>query len=215
MRDPPSSPHTSDSLAMPTPWQSPSTVSRAEPRVLHGYTLTKEVSFRDVCVAIRDAAFSASDLPVIVSLEVHCGAEQQQVMVDIMEQCWEGMLVHVAPEPCQKLPCPGELRGKILVKVKYIKPEVAKRNAAKQSSMKPKLTRQKSASSSSSSEDQDTEQGEEQKKKKKSSIIESLSSLGIFTRSYHFRSLDSPEAVVPTHVFSLSEKKLMVRIFGS
>jgi len=46
-----------DSLGMPTPWTSASTVLRAEPRVLHGYTLTKEVPFRDVCTAIREAAF--------------------------------------------------------------------------------------------------------------------------------------------------------------
>lgn len=194
---------------MPTPWQSVSTAPRAEPRVLHGYTLTKEVSFREVCIAIRDAAFVASELPVIVSLEVHCGAEQQQMMVEIIEQCWKEMLVPMPSEPCQKLPSPAELKGKILIKVKYIKPEVAKRNAAKESSMKPKLSRQPSASSSSSgSDNQDAMQGEEQKKKK-SSIIEPLSSLGIYTRSYHFKNLSAPEATVPTHVFSLSEKKLM------
>ena len=42
---------------MPTPWRTISSTSRAEPRVLHGHTLTKEVSFREVCAAIRDAAF--------------------------------------------------------------------------------------------------------------------------------------------------------------
>lgn len=46
-----------ESLEMPTPWTSSSTATRAEPRVLHGHTLTKEVSFRDVARAIREAAF--------------------------------------------------------------------------------------------------------------------------------------------------------------
>ena len=44
-------------LNMPTPWTSASTATRAEPRVLHGYTLTKEVPFREVCQVIREAAF--------------------------------------------------------------------------------------------------------------------------------------------------------------
>ena len=48
---------TKEDLSMPTPWKSASTATRAEPRVLHGYTLTKEVPFRDVCVAVREAAF--------------------------------------------------------------------------------------------------------------------------------------------------------------
>ena len=46
-----------DELALPTPWTSASTETQVEPRVLHGYTLTKEVPFRDVCMTIRDAAF--------------------------------------------------------------------------------------------------------------------------------------------------------------
>ena len=42
---------------MPKPWTSASSAPRTEPTVVHGYTLTKEISFRDVCYAIRDAAF--------------------------------------------------------------------------------------------------------------------------------------------------------------
>ena len=43
----------------PAASQSGPNAIRAEPRVLHGYTLTKEVPFRDVCIAIRDTAFVA------------------------------------------------------------------------------------------------------------------------------------------------------------
>ena len=46
-----------NNLGLPTPWMSMSSAMRAEPRVLHGYTLTKDVPFREVCAAIRDAAF--------------------------------------------------------------------------------------------------------------------------------------------------------------
>ena len=126
-------------------------------------------------------------------------------MVEIIQQSWKGMLVSTPPELCQALPTPGELRGKILVKVKYVKPETAKKNALKEST--PDLKRQGSNSSSSGSENQNATVGEE--KKKKSSIIEPLSAFGVYTRSYHFSSLTSSEALVPTHVFSLSEKKLM------
>ena len=45
--------------AMPAPWTTASTKTRAEPRVLHGHTLTKEVPFRDVCEAIKEGAFVA------------------------------------------------------------------------------------------------------------------------------------------------------------
>ncbi|CAE6390504.1 unnamed protein product [Rhizoctonia solani] len=47
-----------------------------EPAVFHGYTLTKEVPFRDVCRAIKENAFIASELPVIISLEVHASHAQ-------------------------------------------------------------------------------------------------------------------------------------------
>lgn len=41
----------------PERWTTASTQMRREPRVLHGYTLTKDVPFREVCEAIRDSAF--------------------------------------------------------------------------------------------------------------------------------------------------------------
>ncbi|KAL8842742.1 MAG: hypothetical protein Q9170_000398 [Blastenia crenularia] len=196
--------HAGDSLSLPTPWVSTTTAARAEPRVLHGYTLTKEIPFRDVCMAIRDTAFvhSVSDLPIIVSLEVHAGREQQEIMVEIIEQVWKGHLVKPPPSECQQLPSPAELRRRILIKVKYVAPEKVTAQVAKVAT--PSMRRKKSASSSS---DSDSQGPEDDQKKKRSSIIESLSALGVYTRSYHFKNLSSPEASAPCHVFSLSENK--------
>ncbi|KAL8772323.1 MAG: hypothetical protein Q9209_002535 [Squamulea sp. 1 TL-2023] len=194
-----------DTLSLPTPWQSASTTARAEPRVLHGYTLTKEVwaGVKGTSKKAADA-FWHSDLPIIVSLEVHAGKEQQDVMVEIIEQTWKGMLVKPPAGECQQLPCPGELRGKILIKVKYIAPERTTESTAVNAST-PTIRRKVSSSSSSDSDNQ----GSVDAKQKKSSIIEPLSALGVYTRSYHFKNLSSSEATVPCHVFSLSEKKFM------
>ncbi|KAK1486489.1 phospholipase C [Colletotrichum cuscutae] len=41
----------------------------AEPRVLHGFTLTKEILFREVCQVVREYAFVTSDLPLIYRRE--------------------------------------------------------------------------------------------------------------------------------------------------
>jgi len=159
-----------------------------EPRVLHGFTLTKEVSFRDVCVAIRDYGFAVTDLPLVVSLEVHCNPEQQAAMVHIMEQTWEGLLLPKQDKDVDSLPSPGELRNKILVKVKYAPPDqdgtITPPEEAAKAGTKP------------------TAEGT---KKKPSKIIQALSKLGIYTRGVSFKSLTQPEAAMPTHIFSLSE----------
>lgn len=112
------SPVTDESL-MPTPWRT--TSSETEPRVLHGYTATKEVPFRKVCEVIRQYAFRTSDLPLIVSLEVHCDKGQQEKMVEIMEDNWKQYLAPMPDDFTDDTPLPTleSLRKRILVKVKY------------------------------------------------------------------------------------------------
>jgi len=98
-----------------------------EPEVFHGYTLTKEIRFKDVCKAIEKYAFSdiegeryggAGEGPVIISLECHAGIEQQIKMVNIMDEVWGDLLVKdIEPEDVEALPSPDALRRKILVKV--------------------------------------------------------------------------------------------------
>jgi hypothetical protein len=184
---------------MPTPWRTDS--GRAEPMVYHGYTATTELPFRDVAKVVRDYAFYKTDLPLIISFEVHTSHEQQEVMVDIINDYWKPYLVPI-PEGFDEttpLPTLESLRKRILIKVKYTPPEKAK--ASKPSKA---LSRTSTKDDTESSEDDlATEPAN------KGKIIESLGNLGVYTRSCHFDSFDQPEAKIPTHIFALSEKKLL------
>lgn len=170
-------------------------VDRVEPRVLHGHTATKEVSFRDVCRAIRDSAFKTCDLPIIASLEIHTNHEQQGIMVDIMRSEWTDHLLENDPgfDTTQTLPPLETLRNKILIKVKYSPPVTATK----------KEPTDGNETDTSSSSDSSIEQDHAPKAK----IIEPLSSMGVYTRSYHFHSFEQPEASSPGHIFALSEAK--------
>lgn len=163
--------------------------SLAEPRVLHGYTLTKDVPFRDVCVAIRESAFVVSEMPLIVSLEVHCSAKQQIVMVDIMKQVWAGLLVDEPESEIDKLPSPNDLRRKILIKVKYVPPGTP---LDKVDTIR--------------SEQVPLPAGPPPKPAK---TIQELARLGIYTQGVTFKGWTQPEATMPTHIFSISEKKFI------
>ncbi|KAL2022275.1 hypothetical protein VTK56DRAFT_5673 [Thermocarpiscus australiensis] len=168
-------------------------VSLKEPRVLHGYTLTKEVSFRSVCATIRDYGFVVTDTPLIVSLEVHCSPEQQETMVAIMKETWQPFLLPETEEDAKHLPSPAELRNKILVKVKYIPPDKDASSPTVEDHTAVPVSDAASAN----------------KKKKPSKIIQALSKLGVYTRGVSFKSLTQPEAAMPTHIFSLSENGVM------
>ncbi|CAG8910122.1 unnamed protein product [Penicillium egyptiacum] len=159
-----------------------------EPRVLHGHTLTKGTTFREICYAIRDSAFVASDLPLVISLEVHASLEQQQTMVDIILEAWKGLLVEASPND-GKLPSLADLKRRILIKSKCVPLSGEEEKPEGEA-----LTPQKSDKSSG------------QQAPKPSKILDALAKLAVYTRAYHFSHFDQPEAKVPLHVFSLSEK---------
>ncbi|KIW22493.1 uncharacterized protein PV07_12376 [Cladophialophora immunda] len=90
-----------------------------QPRVTHGRTRTSSVLFSDCINAIQRCAFDVSPYPVIISLEVHCDAEQQAKMVHIMNDVFgERLLVYPLPGFTTQLPSPEDLKYKILIKVK-------------------------------------------------------------------------------------------------
>lgn len=96
--------------------------SEGEPVVYHGHTLTSKILFKDVISTLKEYAFKTSEFPVILSLESHCGVEQQTVMAQHLIQILGDTLLttvlngHIP----QQLPSPQELKGKIVLKAKKI-----------------------------------------------------------------------------------------------
>ncbi|KAI5857544.1 PLC-like phosphodiesterase [Tricharina praecox] len=195
-----------------------------EPEVFHGYTLTKEIRFKDVCKAIKEYAFSdveaeryggAGQGPIIISLECHAGIQQQNKMVDIMNKVWGDSLVKdIEPEDVNNLPSPDALRGKILVKAKYVAPEKAPAEAVvAAANPAPSKPRYDTSSDSSDSELEALAGQAKQKKPKKSKVIRPLARLGAYCSSHHFPGntypqpfTEHPTSRLANHVYSFSEK---------
>ncbi|KAI0475946.1 PLC-like phosphodiesterase [Xylariaceae sp. FL0804] len=179
---------------------------RDEPIVMHGYTLTAPVGFREVCRAIREVAFETTSLPVIVSLEVHTDQEQQETMVQIMKQEWAGYLVEKPTEACPsgRMPRLEELHKKILVKVKK-RVAGASDGTTGMASLSPNITADDDASFGS----EEDRLAQLNSKKPKVPICESLSSLAVYTHSEHFTTFESSAAKTASHIFSISESKIL------
>ena len=54
------------------------------PQVTHGHTLCSHVEFDKVASSIAESCFEASNLPVILSLEMHCSILQQNKLAHMM-----------------------------------------------------------------------------------------------------------------------------------
>ncbi|NXA56026.1 PLCD3 phosphodiesterase, partial [Nothocercus julius] len=96
--------------------------SNGEPIIYHGHTLTSKILFRDVIESIRDYAFKQSPYPVILSLENHCGPEQQATMARHLKTILGDMLLTqpLEGQDPKDLPSPEQLKGKVLVKGKKL-----------------------------------------------------------------------------------------------
>ncbi|XP_055967960.1 1-phosphatidylinositol 4,5-bisphosphate phosphodiesterase delta-4 [Sorex fumeus] len=94
-----------------------------EPIVYHGHTLTSRILFKDVLASVAQYAFQTSEYPVILSLENHCGWEQQVVLANHLMEILGELLLSTTDDdllPAQ-LPSPEALRRKILVKGKKLR----------------------------------------------------------------------------------------------
>ncbi|XP_076353966.1 1-phosphatidylinositol 4,5-bisphosphate phosphodiesterase-like [Tachypleus tridentatus] len=103
-----------------------------EPIITHGKAMCTDILCKDVFYAIRDCAFITSDYPIILSFENHCSKSQQYKLAKYCDEILGDLLLkeplpEFPLEPGIPLPSPNDLKRKILIKNKRLKPEVEKR----------------------------------------------------------------------------------------
>ncbi|XP_069811531.1 1-phosphatidylinositol 4,5-bisphosphate phosphodiesterase beta-4 isoform X1 [Dendropsophus ebraccatus] len=123
-----------------------------EPIITHGKAMCTDILFKDVIQAIKETAFETSEYPVILSFENHCSKYQQYKMSKYCEEIFGDLLLkqplETHPEYVtafnkqgkgkhaqltheldagRPLPSPNDLKRKILIKNKRLKPEVEKK----------------------------------------------------------------------------------------
>uniref|UniRef100_A0A8B9LI28 1-phosphatidylinositol 4,5-bisphosphate phosphodiesterase n=1 Tax=Astyanax mexicanus TaxID=7994 RepID=A0A8B9LI28_ASTMX len=103
-----------------------------EPIITHGKAMCTDVLFKDVIQAIEETAFVSSEFPVILSFENHCSRHQQYKLARYCEDIFGDTLLRqplddFPLEPGQPLPSPNDLKRKILIKNRRLKPEVEKK----------------------------------------------------------------------------------------
>ncbi|XP_063040753.1 1-phosphatidylinositol 4,5-bisphosphate phosphodiesterase beta-4 [Engraulis encrasicolus] len=99
-----------------------------EPIITHGKAMCTDILFKDVIQAIKETAFVTSEYPVILSFENHCSKPQQYKLARYCEDIF-GDLLQRDPldgfpmDPGRTLPSPHDLKRKILIKNRRMKPE--------------------------------------------------------------------------------------------
>jgi len=69
--------------------------SNGEPVIYHGHTLTRSLLVKDVLTdAIKPFAFKASQYPLILSIENHLSADQQDILAKYFKDILSGNSLH-------------------------------------------------------------------------------------------------------------------------
>ncbi|KAG7263448.1 hypothetical protein CRUP_005315, partial [Coryphaenoides rupestris] len=164
-----------------------------EPVVYHGHTLTSKILFRDVIATISQYAFKASEYPLILSLENHCGVEQQRVMAQHLELILGNTLL--------RAPLDGQLPQMLP------SPQAAKKIDGESDEVSDE---EESGNPDSPCTDQGSAEGppDPGKKKSKSKMSRELSDLVVYCKSVHFHGFQYAQLHSKCYeMSSLSESK--------
>ncbi|KAI7736746.1 hypothetical protein M8C21_030226, partial [Ambrosia artemisiifolia] len=98
--------------------------------VLHGGTLTTPVELIKCFKSIKQHAFTASEFPVVITLEDHLTTDLQAKVAKMVRDTFGDMLFAPGTEPLQEFPSPESLKRRIIISTKppkeYLKSEETK-----------------------------------------------------------------------------------------
>ena len=97
-------------------WDGP----KNEPIIFHGHTLTGQIKFKDVILAVKEYAFLQSEYPIILSFENHCSIPQQKVMASYCKSILGKMLLVPSLAADGRLPSPADMKNKVVIKAKKL-----------------------------------------------------------------------------------------------
>lgn len=86
--------------------------------VLHGRTLTTPVKLIKCLNSIKEHAFTASDYPVVITLEDHLTPELQAKVVKMVHETIGAILFTPGSECLKEFPSPESLKGRIIISTK-------------------------------------------------------------------------------------------------
>jgi hypothetical protein len=80
-------------------------------------TFTTDILFKDALKIIKENAFKRTDSPFFLSIEMHCGDEQQIIMSNYIQSILVDVWIPENDGIPFNFPSPNMLRGKFIVKV--------------------------------------------------------------------------------------------------
>jgi phosphatidylinositol phospholipase C, delta len=173
--------------------------------------------FQDVISVIAKFAFIVTPYPLILSMEIHCGSDQQIKMSKIFkETLGEDLLLdHLDGMEQGKLPSPEDLKYKILLKVIVHSRALTQ---IKNTSDLEEVSSDSGANSAESSTESDTAAAEPKRLPRRNSsqpgtpkaskIVPALAEMAIYTKAYKWHSFKHVDSKLFNHVFSFSEPKI-------
>ncbi|VFQ80435.1 unnamed protein product [Cuscuta campestris] len=106
--------------------------------VLHGRTLTTPVALSKCLKSIKEYAFSASEYPLIITLEDHLTPDLQAKVAQMIKQTFGDMLYSPGTECLKEFPSPESLKKRVIISTKppkeYQQTKEVKEKTTKESS---------------------------------------------------------------------------------